>query len=137
MYLKEYRKKGHLTGQQFADLLGISRSHYTHLEIGYRMITDELLDKLSAILTIDKSTLKEQAEDFGYHYQASKSWIYKMRVKGKPCLNAFIFSINGNKELINRELFEDFMLLNFQKALSDELNKFPELITYLEKSIIE
>lgn len=60
VFIKECRKREHLTQSELAHLLGIERAHLSRIESGKKKFRVEKLECLSAALNMDTATLKEE-----------------------------------------------------------------------------
>lgn len=56
--LRQIRHQRHMTQAEFADAIGISRAHYSHLEVGSAAITDKVLKRISIKFGISMDYLK-------------------------------------------------------------------------------
>ena len=135
MTLYLLRKKLKLTAADVAERLQISRGHYSHLENGSRVITDEWIDKISTVLGVPRTTVSAIAEANNEKI-IPNSWIFKIPIDGKPFVQAFqeFVKTMGRKQLSSNEtedLAAKFITYRIEHSVRTELKNNPVVTEYL------
>lgn len=140
MNLIALRKMKHLTAKQVADLLGVSRAHFTHLENGSRMMSAEIINKLASIYRVSPDLVSEGAKDLEFVYRGNMSWLTKLKYQGTPVVKLFVEHVKKSKYEIGANDFEtkfkNFVLLMFESSLNEELRENSQLIDLLKSKAL-
>jgi len=137
MTLTLYRKQKGLNSEEISKKLGISRAHYTHLENGTRAFTDDLIKKTASVLEIPEEVVKELAEELRCNNLVPNSWIFRMKIKGKPFLQSFLEDNKHNsasKDQISEQII-NYIFFHIEHSIRKELSENPQIISFISRKI--
>lgn len=136
MTLTLYRKQKGLNSEEISKKLGISRAHYTHLENGTRAFTEDLIKKTATVLEIPEEIMKGLAEELKCNYLIPNSWIFRMKINGKPFLQAFLEDTKHNtSEIAIQEQIVNYIFFHIEHSIRKELSENPQIISFISKKI--
>lgn len=136
MTLPLYRKKKGLNSEEISKKLGISRAHYTHLENGTRAFTEDLIKKTAIVLEIPEEIVKELAKELKCKNLIPNSWIFRMKINGKPFLHAFLEDTKYNtSEIAMQEQIVKYIYFHIEHSIRKELSENPQIISFISKKI--
>lgn len=77
--LKQIRKYFHMTQEEFAEMIGINRAHYSRMESGSSNITDKILKRISLKFNISMDYLKGITdEEPEHHPDINRNVVYNL-----------------------------------------------------------
>jgi len=131
MTLYELRKSKKLTVRKVAEAMGISASYYSHLEVGRRKFSENLIAKCANALDESIELITDKVNQISDTSLLSRSWISNIRVNGVNILKAFeedmkYESIDRTDELVNR--FASFARANIAQEITREFYNSEELL---------
>ncbi len=95
--IAELRKARKLTQEQLSELLNISPTTLTNIELGKRFLTAETLDKIKTVLNVEYRDLFDcfNSNDIEPHYEEIKNtieYLYKNKPQLLPIANELLRS---------------------------------------------
>ncbi len=137
MTLTLYRKQKGLNSEEISKKLGISRAHYTHLENGTRAFTEDLIKKTATVLEIPEVIVRGLAEELKCNNLIPNSWIFRMKIKGKPFLQAFLEDTKQHNpsEITMQEQIVNYIFFHIEHSIRKELSENPQIISFISKKI--
>lgn len=137
MTLILYRKQKGLNSEEISKKLGISRAHYTHLENGTRAFTEDLIKKTANVLELPEEIVRGLAEELRSNNLVPNSWIFRMKINGKPFLQAFLEDTKQNNPSrhITPEQIVNYIFFHIEHSIRKELSENPQIISFISKKI--
>jgi transcriptional regulator with XRE-family HTH domain len=140
MTLTLLRKKKGYSAEEMAKRLEISRGHYSHLELGTRDFTEELLKKTASILDCDPERVRDLSQRAKEQNYSPESWVLRIHIDDKPFLTAFrkYLDTANQKQLRNEDLVSvigRFLAYRIEHSAINELRKNPTLLNYIERKL--
>jgi transcriptional regulator with XRE-family HTH domain len=140
MTLTIIRKNKGYTSDKIAHKLGISRGHYSHLELGTRNFSNELLEKTASVLGIGVDLITEASEEAKKINYVPDSWVLKIHIDGKPLLQAFkqYLKQTNRKHLEAVDLESEiskFIAYRIEYSVRSEFDKSADLKSYFQAKL--
>ena len=75
--IRKFRKDANFTQEQLAEKIDITQKHLSHIEVGTRFVSAQILEKLSDVLQIPPSEFF-YSEELNFKYSGKKDLIYEL-----------------------------------------------------------
>jgi transcriptional regulator with XRE-family HTH domain len=135
MTLKEYRISKHFTLAQLAAEMGISTGYLSHLEKGYRRMSEDLVTRMAKALDVPAKAIREEAEKTNNETALSKSWISHIRINGYPLFQAFKFQVSAQHSTIDADNLKGelvkFIVNNIAYSVTAEIESKKDIVPTL------
>ena len=135
MTLREHRISKHLTLAELAAEMGISTGYLSHLEKGYRRMSEEHIVRMAKALDVSVRAIREEAAKTNNETVLSKSWLSHIRINGYPLFQAFKFQLLAQHGGIDSENIKDellkFIMNNIAYSVIAELDSRRDIVPTL------
>ena len=122
--------------------LGISQGHFSNLERGKRPVSDDMAEKIAAILGEPIAMIRESLSSTKHDSKKINSWISNIRINGLPFVNAFRYYVenNGlqnaiNKDTVLRNTLKQFIESNIGYSVVAELSENKSVLSHIREKI--
>jgi len=83
---------------EMAKKLKISKGYVSHLENGFRKLSDDMIKRMSRVLGVPENEIWKAGQRSGDRNTIASSWISNMRINGYPIFDAFKYHLEANKK---------------------------------------
>lgn len=96
--LRTLRESRNFTMMEIARKLKISKGYVSHLENGFRNISDDMIKRMSRVLGVPENEVWKAGQRSGDNSTIANSWISNMRINGYPIFDAFKYDLEAKKK---------------------------------------
>jgi transcriptional regulator with XRE-family HTH domain len=134
--LKELRNEKRMTLAELSKKTHMSPGYLNHIENGIRMLTDDMIPKLSEGLDVPEWMIRDIAETMKKNEVLTRSWVANILINGLPLVEAFeTYLLTESYTMTNEDDLRGslmrFIENNFMFSVANELHTNKEFIAAL------
>ena len=99
--LRKLRESKNFTMVEIAKKLKISKGYVSHLENGFRKLSDDMIKRMSRVLGVPENEVWKAGQRSGDNGTVANSWISQMRINGYSVFDAFKYDLEASRKKLD------------------------------------